>query len=110
MEVSNLIHLLVLFIFLPTMDYKHKIIQWNCRGLKPKFDEISLLVTQQKPSVFCLQETFLKPDDKITLKGFSIYNHIHSKLLVLHDTSCSGEHMSLRIIEYKTSRAGIVIR
>ena len=32
------------------------------------------------------------------------------ELLVLHGTSCSGEHMSLRIIEYKTSRAGIVIR
>ena len=79
MEVSNLLHLLVLFLCLPTMDFKHKIIQWNCRGLKPKFDEISLLVTQQKPSVFCLQETFLKPDDKITLKGFSIYNHIHSE-------------------------------
>ena len=27
---------------------------------------------------FCLQETFLKPDDKITLKGFNIYNYIHS--------------------------------
>ena len=50
------------------MDFKHNIIQWNCRGLKPKFDEISLLLSQQKPSVFCLQETFLKPDDKITLK------------------------------------------
>ena len=31
-------------------------------------------------------------------------------LLVLHGTSCSGEHMSLRIIEYKTSRAGIEVR
>ena len=58
MEVSNLIHLLVIFLFLPTMDYKHKIIQWNCRGLKPKFDEISLLVTQQKPSVFVFKRLF----------------------------------------------------
>ena len=61
------------------MDFKHKIIQWNCRGLKPKFDEISLLLLQHNPSVFCLQETFLKPDDKVTLKGFNIYNHIHSE-------------------------------
>ena len=60
-------------------DFKHKIIQWNCRGLKPKFDEISLLLLQHNPSVFCLQETFLKPDDKVTLKGFNIYNHIHSE-------------------------------
>ena len=60
MEVSNLLHLLVLFLFLPTMDFKHKIIQWNCRGLKPKFDEISLLVTQQKPSVFLSSRDFFK--------------------------------------------------
>ena len=34
------------------MDFKHKIIQWNCRGLKPKFDEISRLLLQHNPSVF----------------------------------------------------------
>ena len=37
-----------------------------------------LIISQQKTSNFCLQETFLKPDDKITLKGFNIYNYIHS--------------------------------
>ena len=55
------------------MDYKHNIIQWNCRGLKTKLDEISLLLIIYKPSVFCLQETFLKPEDDITLKDFNIY-------------------------------------
>ena len=78
MAVSNLILIIFLSFALPCMDFKHNIIQWNCRGLKPKFDEISLLPIQQKPSVFCLQETFLKPDDKITLKGFNIYNYMHS--------------------------------
>ena len=58
------------------MDFKHNII--HCRGLKPKFDEISLLISQYNPSVFCLQETFLKPDDTITLKGFDTYKYIHS--------------------------------
>ena len=60
------------------MNFKHKIIQWNCRGLKPKFDEISIILEQHKPSIFCLQETFLKPNDNVTLKGFNIYNYIHS--------------------------------
>ena len=78
MKVSILLLLYILSLFMPEMDYKHKIIQWNCRGLKPKFDEISLLISQYNPSVFCLQETFLKPDDTITLKGFDIYNYIHS--------------------------------
>ena len=78
MKVSNLLLLSLLSTIKTDMDFKHKIIQWNCRGLKPKLDEISLLLTQQKPSVFCLQETFLKPDDTITLKGFNIYNYIHN--------------------------------
>ena len=79
MKVSILLLLYILSLFMQEMDFKHKIIQWNCRGLKPKFDEISLLFLQHNPSVFCLQETFLKPDDKVTLKGFNIYNHIHSE-------------------------------
>ena len=43
------------------MDLKHKIIQWNCRGLKSNYNEILLLLTLLNPPVFCLQETFLKP-------------------------------------------------
>ena len=45
---------------------------WNCRGLKPNFNEVSLLISEYNPSVFCFQETFLKPDDNISLKGFNI--------------------------------------
>ena len=78
MKVSTFANLLLFLHFISVMDFKHNIIQWNCRGLKPKFDEISLIISQQKPSIFCLQETFLKPDDKITPKGFNIYNYIHS--------------------------------
>ena len=48
------------------MDFKHKIIQWNCRGLKPYYNEVSLLISEYNPSVFCFQETFLKPDDNIS--------------------------------------------
>ena len=55
------------------MDFKHKIIQWNCRGLKPNYNEVPLLISEYNPSVFCFQETFLKPDDNISLKGFNIY-------------------------------------
>ena len=40
-----------------TMD---TIIQWNCRGLKSNFDELSLLINNHKPVAVCLQETFLK--------------------------------------------------
>ena len=36
-----------------------------------------LNLTLLGPSVFCLQETFLKTDDNFTFKGFNVYNHIH---------------------------------
>ena len=62
------------------MDFKHKIIQWNCRGLKPNYNEVSLLISEYNPSVFCFQETFLKPDDNISLKGFNIYNYVHTEM------------------------------
>ena len=82
MEGFNLTIILVLLLILfSSMDFKHKIIQWNCRGLKPNYNEVSLLVSEYNPSVFCFQETFLKPDDNISLRGFNIYNYIHTDCL-----------------------------
>ena len=63
------------------MDFKHKIIQWNCRGLKPNYNEVSLLISEYNPSVFCFQETFLKPDDNLSLKGFNVHNYVHTDCL-----------------------------
>ena len=41
MEGFNLtIILLPLLILFSSMDFKHKIIQWNCRGLKPNYNEV----------------------------------------------------------------------
>ena len=56
---------------------KQRIIQWNCRGIKPRYEELLLQLSLLEPSVFCLQETFLKTDDNFTFKGFNVYNHIH---------------------------------
>ena len=102
MEVSNILFLVILSFTLFDMDFKHKIIQWNCRGLKRKFDEIKLLLSQHKSSVICLQETFLKRDDTITLKGFNVYNHIHSECQrssggtsIFVKSSCPQRHIDL---------------
>ena len=53
-----------------------KIIQWNCRGLKINFIEITLLVQKFNPIAFCLQETHLKTadKDKLSLKNYSLYS------------------------------------
>ena len=55
---------------------KKSIIQWNCRGLKANYNEILILTTLLSPTVFCLQETFLKTTDKVNFKNYSLYNHI----------------------------------
>ncbi len=55
------------------------IIQWNCRGLKSNFAELSLLVQEHKPAALCLQETFLKQNDTISIKHHTIFNKIYSE-------------------------------
>ena len=70
---------LTIILFSLLILFSSKIIQWNCRGLKPNYNELSLLISEYNPSVFCFQETFLKPDVNISLKGFNIYNYVHTE-------------------------------
>ena len=46
--------------------------------MKPNYSEESLYISEYNPSVFCFQETFLRPDDNISLKGFNIYSYVHT--------------------------------
>jgi exonuclease III len=50
------------------------IIQWNCRGFKPNFEELKLIISESNAQIICLQETFLKDSDTIGFKGFNMYN------------------------------------
>ena len=92
------------------MGSKYKIIQWNCRGVKPRFEEL-LLLSLLRPSVFCLQETFLKPNDTFTLKGFNIYNHIHLDCLRASGGSSLLVHSTLpqRQIKLKTDLQAVAV-
>ena len=47
----------------------------------PNYNEVFLLITEYNPYGFCFQETFLKPDDNISLKGFNIYYYVHNDFL-----------------------------
>ena len=49
--------------------------------MKPNYNEVSLLISEYNPSVFCFQETYLKPDDNISLRGVNIYNYVHTDCL-----------------------------
>ena len=93
------------------MGSKYKIIQWNCRGVKPRFEELLLLLSLLRPSVFCLQETFLKPNDTFTFKGFNVYNHIHSDCLRASGGNSLLVHSSLpqRQIKLKTELQAVAV-
>ena len=93
------------------MGSKHKIIQWNCRGIKPRYEELLLLLTLLRPSVFCLQDTYLKPEDNFTFKGFKTYNHIHSDCLRASRGSSIFVHSSCpqRGIKLKTDLQAVAV-
>ena len=93
------------------MGSKYKIIQWNCRGVKPRFEELLLLLSLLRPSVFCLQETFLKPNDTFTLKGFNVYNHIHLDCLRASGGTSLLVHSTLpqRQIKLKTDLQAVAV-
>ena len=55
--------------------HNSKFIQWNCRGFRVNFNELSLLIQNHNPVAICLQETHLKNTDKINIKNFTMYNH-----------------------------------
>lgn len=56
------------------MNYRPDIIQWNCRGLRPNYIEI-ILLWNQRMSVLCLEETFLKPIYDISFKHYSMNSY-----------------------------------
>ena len=52
----------------------NSVIQWNCRGLRHNFDELNILIVKHNPLAVCLQETFLKDTDNVTVRGFNLYH------------------------------------
>ena len=89
----------------------YRLIQWNCRGIKPRYEELLLLLTLLRPSVFCLQETYLKPEDNFIFKSFNIYNHIHSDCLRASGGSSilANSFLPQREIKLKTDLQAVAV-
>ena len=49
------------------------ILQWNCRGFRPDFEEIKNLISNYKPYILALQETHFKDTDNVNIRGFDHY-------------------------------------
>ena len=52
----------------------HKIIQWNCRGLRSNYNDLAILLQDHSPTAVCLQETNLKPNTNISFKNYTMVN------------------------------------
>ena len=57
---------------------KRKIIQCNCRGIKPNFNELFILISLLNPATICLQETFLKENNNLKTLNYKQYHYIHN--------------------------------
>ena len=68
-------------------------IQWNCRGIKNKMDEIKLLLQSYNPIACCLQETFIRDEDVI---NFSQYTSFHQSSQVNNGKACGGVSILIR--------------
>ncbi|GBN50400.1 hypothetical protein AVEN_224438-1 [Araneus ventricosus] len=47
-------------------------VSWNCRGIKNKFSDLKDIINSHQPSIIALQETYLKPEDTISLQHYNL--------------------------------------
>ena len=73
---------------------KNSIISWNCRGIKTNFNKVKLLVKQESPVAICLQETFLKEDDRLPI--IKNYNGYHNFSACANDKATGGTSIYVR--------------
>ena len=88
------------------------ILQWNCRGLRSSTPELQALIRSQRPRVACIQETKLRPEFRLAIKGFSVFR----KDLAV-DTIAHGGVMILvlntvpvRRVELRSPLQAVVVR
>ena len=88
---------------LPPMT--NSVIQWNCRGLRSNFEELSILIVKHNPLAVCLQETFLKDTDNINVRAFNLSHKCQSLWGCFH--SCKWEYSpESSYIKYQPTSCG----
>ena len=78
----------------------HKIIQWNCRGLRSNYNDLAILLQEHSPSAVCLQETNLKPNTNISFKNYSIINCFGP---ANNERACWGVSILVKLLKGLTS-------
>ena len=44
---------------------------WNCKGVYTRIEDLQVLLSQYSPDILCLQETHLKNEQNLQLRGFA---------------------------------------
>ena len=52
------------------------LICWNCRGFKNKWGEIKNIISDHQSLCIALQETYLKQNDKVVIRGLKVLEKI----------------------------------
>ena len=52
------------------------ILQWNCRGIRSKIEELRVLINSSSAKVICLQETKLGEEDLFLGHSYKFYKSI----------------------------------
>ena len=83
----------------------NSVIQWNCHGLRPNFDELSILIVKHNPLAVCLQETFPKDTDNITRKCQETENRPSGGVSIL-----VNENVPQNIVTLNTNLQAVAIK
>ena len=83
----------------------NSVIQWNCHGLRPNFDELSILIVKHNPLAVCLQETFPKDTDNITRKCQETENRPSGGVSIL-----VNENVPQSIVTLNTNLQAVAIK
>ena len=71
------------------------ILQWNCRGIKPNYQDLQTVIRQRNPFILCLQETKLAPAMTCSIKGYAVFRKdVHSDTIA-HGGVLLAVHHSL---------------
>ena len=86
-------------------------IQWNCRGIRPNYDEVQILIQKYSPIIMCLQETKVKPNSNISFRNYIVHDKsidsevAHGGVMIL--VSCTAPHS---VIPLTTPLQAVAVR
>ena len=75
----------------------HFILQWNCRGLKPNYQDLQSVIRWRNPFIICLQETKLAPAVTCSIKGYAVFRKDVQSLTIAHGGVLIAVHHSLPV-------------